>query len=164
MPESVEDRCTRAHEYIFMFSKKSHYHYDHEAIKEDAVGVPHSPGNKNVTQPKEKGARDPGLDPDRVWASDGKKNKRSVWTVNTKGYKGAHFAVYPETLITPCVLAGCPQDGTVFDPFTGSGTTAVVALRHGRNYIGTELNPEYVQIAENRIAESVPQSLSDFLA
>jgi len=159
MPESVEDRCTKAHEYIFMLSKKSHYYYNHVAIKEDAVGVPHSPGNKNVTQPKEKGARDPALDPDRVWASDGKKNKRSVWTVNTKGYKGAHFAVYPKKLIEPCILAGCPVGGTVFDPFTGSGTTAVVALENGRNFVGTELNPEYVKIAEARIKEEVPQSL-----
>ena len=91
------------------------------------------------------------------------KNKRSVWTVNAKGYKGAHFAVYPEELITPCVLAGCPKDGTVFDPFTGSGTTAVVALKNGRNYIGTELNPEYVQIADARIKESVPQTLEEIL-
>jgi site-specific DNA-methyltransferase (adenine-specific) len=134
MPESVEDRCTKAHEYIFLLSKKSHYHYDHEAVKETTVG-----GSE-------------------------KKNKRSVWTVNSKGYKGAHFAVYPEDLILPCVLAGCPKDGTVFDPFTGSGTTAVVALKNGRNYIGTELNPEYVKIAEDRIKESVPQTLSDFLA
>lgn len=161
MPESVEDRCTKAHEYIFMLSKKSHYYYDHEAVKEEAVGKPHAPGNKNVTQPKEKGARDPGLEPDRVWAADGKRNKRSVWTVNTRGYKGAHFAVYPEELITPCVLAGCPAGGTVFDPFTGSGTTAVVALKNGRNYIGTELNPEYVKIAEERIKEAVPQTLEE---
>ena len=159
MPESVEDRCTKAHEYIFMLSKKSHYYYNHVAIKEDAVGAPHSPGNKNVTQPKEKGARDPALDPDRVWASDGKKNKRSVWTVNTKGYKGAHFAVYPKKLIEPCILAGCPEGGTVLDPFTGSGTTAVVALENGRNFVGTELNPEYIKIAETRIKEEIPQSL-----
>lgn len=163
MPESVEDRCTRAHEYIFMLSKKPHYFYDHNAIKEDAVGKPHAPGNKNVTQPKEKGARDPGLEPDRVWASDGKRNKRSVWTVNTRGYKGAHFAVYPEDLIVPCVLAGCPVGGTVFDPFTGSGTTAVVALRNGRNYIGTELNPEYVKIAEDRIAEQIKPNLLEVM-
>ena len=159
MPESVTDRCTKAHEYIFMLSKKAHYYYDHEAIKEDAVGAPHSPGNKNVTQPKEKGARDPALDPDRVWASDGKKNKRSVWTVNTKGCKGAHFAVYPKKLILPCILAGCPEGGTVLDPFTGSGTTAVVALENRRNFIGTELNPEYIKIAKARIKEEVPQTL-----
>jgi DNA modification methylase len=86
-----------------------------------------------------------------------------VWTVNAKGYKGAHFAVYPENLIQPCVLAGCPVGGTVFDPFTGSGTTAVVALKNGRNYIGTELNPEYVKIAEERIKEAVPQTLEEIL-
>jgi DNA modification methylase len=89
MPESVTDRCTKAHEYIFMLSKSPRYFFDHEAIKEDAVGKPHAPGNKNVTQPKEKGARDPGLEPDRVWASDGKRNKRSVWTITTKPFNGA---------------------------------------------------------------------------
>ena len=94
-----------------------------------------------------------------MWAADGKRNKRSVWTVTTKAYKGAHFATYPKDLIEPCVLAGCPVDGTVFDPFTGSGTTAVVAMTHGRNYIGTELNPEYVKLAEARIAEEVPNTL-----
>ena len=164
MPESVTDRCTRAHEYIFMLSKKSHYYYDHEAIKEAAVSAPHAPGNKNRTQPEDKGARDPALEPERLWGADGKKNKRSVWTVNTKGYKGAHFAVYPKELITPCVLAGSPVGGTVFDPFTGSGTTAVVALNNGRNYVGTELNPEYVKIAEDRIREEVTNSLQGFLA
>jgi site-specific DNA-methyltransferase (adenine-specific) len=133
MPESVEDRCTRAHEYIFLLSKKPRYYYDHEAVKETTV---------DATE---------------------RKNKRSVWTVNTRGYKGAHFAVYPEDLITPCVLAGCPVGGTVFDPFTGSGTTAVVALKHGRNYIGTELNPEYVKIAEDRIRESLPSTLDEIL-
>ena len=133
MPESVADRCTKSHEYIFLLSKKPHYYYDHEAVKEPAV------------------------------YGQEKKNKRSVWTVNAKGYKGAHFAVYPEELVTPCVLAGCPQDGTVFDPFTGSGTTAVVALKNGRNYIGTELNPEYIKIAEARIQESVPQTLEEIL-
>ena len=133
MPESVADRCTKSHEYIFLLSKKPHYYYDHEAVKEPAV------------------------------YGQEKKNKRSVWTVNAKGYKGAHFAVYPENLILPCVLAGCPQDGTVFDPFTGSGTTAVVALKNGRNYIGTELNPEYIKIAEARIKESIPQTLEEIL-
>jgi DNA modification methylase len=162
MPESVEDRCTRAHEYIFMLSKKSHYYYDHEAIKEQAVGAPHAPGNKNRTQPEAKGFRDPALEPDRVWAADGKKNKRSVWTVNTKGYKGAHFAVYPKQLVLPCILAGCPEDGTVLDPFNGSGTTGVVALQNNRRYIGLELNPEYVKLAEARIAEEVSPLTSLF--
>jgi DNA modification methylase len=133
MPESVEDRCTKSHEYIFLLSKKPKYYYDHEAIKETTV----SGGEK--------------------------KNKRSVWTVNAKGYKGAHFAVYPENLIQPCVLAGCPKWGVVFDPFTGSGTTAVVAMKNNRHYIGTELNPEYVKIAEERIKEAVPQTLEEIL-
>ena len=163
MPESVTDRCTKSHEYIFMLTKQPKYYYDHEAVKEDAVGKPHAPGNKNRTQPQDKGARDPALEPDRVWAADGKRNKRSVWTVTTKAYKGAHFATYPKDLIQPCVLAGCPVGGTVFDPFTGSGTTAVVALTHGRNYIGTELNPEYVKLAEARIADEVPNTLENCL-
>jgi DNA modification methylase len=163
MPESVTDRCTKSHEYIFMLTKQPKYYYDHEAVKEDAVGKPHAPGNKNRTQPQDKGARDPALEPDRVWAADGKRNKRSVWTVTTKAYKGAHFATYPKDLIQPCVLAGCPVGGTVFDPFTGSGTTAVVALTHGRHYIGTELNPEYVKLAEDRIKEEVPQTLEEIL-
>ena len=133
MPESVEDRCTKAHEYIFLLSKKSHYYYDHEAVKETSV----SGGEK--------------------------KNKRSVWTVNTKGYKGAHFAVYPKNLIRPCILAGCPEGGTVLDPFTGSGTTAIVALENNRNFVGTELNPEYIQLAENRIKEEIPTTLASLM-
>ena len=163
MPESVTDRCTKSHEYIFMLSKKSHYYFDHEAIKEKAVGVPHAPGNKNKTQPSEKGARDPALEPDRVWASDGKRNRRSVWTVTTKPFRGAHFATFPKDLIEPCVLAGCPVGETVFDPFTGSGTTAIVSLKHNRNFIGTELNPEYIKIAEARIKEEVPNTLQEFI-
>ena len=133
MPESVEDRCTKAHEYIFLLSKKSHYYYDHEAVKETSV----SGGEK--------------------------KNKRSVWTVNTRGYKGAHFAVYPKNLILPCILAGCPEGGTVLDPFTGSGTTAIVALENNRNFVGTELNPEYIQLAENRIKEEIPTTLASLM-
>jgi DNA modification methylase len=133
MPESVEDRCTKAHEYIFLLSKKSHYYYNHEAIKEESV------------------------------LGEEKKNKRSVWKVNTKGYKGAHFAVYPKKLIEPCILAGCPEGGTVLDPFTGSGTTAVVALENNRNFVGTELNPEYIRLAENRIKEEIPNTLASVL-
>lgn len=131
MPESVEDRCTKAHEYIFLLSKKPKYYYDFETIKESTV------------------------------SSTEKKNKRSVWTVTTKPFRGAHFATFPKELIEPCVLAGCPKGGTVFDPFTGSGTTAVVALNNGRNYIGTELNPDYVKLAESRIADEVSQTLKD---
>jgi len=89
------------------------------------------------------------------------KNKRSVWTVTTRGYKGAHFAVYPEELITPCVLAGCPVGGTVLDPFTGSGTTAIAALTNRRNFIGCELNSDYAQLAEDRIKAEVPVTLEE---
>jgi DNA modification methylase len=161
MPESVEDRCTKSHEYIFLLSKKPHYYYDHEVIKEPSVYADCGRPSKKKGEFQAKGEPLEGRLPFRAITET--KNKRSVWTVNAKGYKGAHFAVYPENLIEPCVLAGCPKDGTVFDPFTGSGTTAVVALKNGRNYIGTELNPEYVKIAEDRIKESVPQTLSDFL-
>jgi DNA modification methylase len=183
MPESVEDRCTKSHEYIFLLSKKPKYYYDHEAIKEPLAEASYGRAErkKKLMERTGKGTLgkqiENGVDGTHGYAGlalgrngktgyseDGKRNKRSVWTVNAKGYKGAHFAVYPENLIEPCVLAGCPKDGTVFDPFTGSGTTAVVALKNGRNYIGTELNPEYVKIAEDRIKESVPQTLSDFLA
>jgi DNA modification methylase len=163
MPESVEDRCTKAHEYIFLLSKKAHYYYDHEAIKEPSIGLGKTNirfgGNKYGDSDDPKHATKSG----NTYTDNGKKNKRSVWTVNTKGYRGAHFAVYPETLIEPCVLAGCPVGGTVFDPFTGSGTTAVVALKNERNYIGTELNPEYVKIAENRIKEQLPNTLASVM-
>ena len=165
MPESVEDRCTKAHEYIFLLSKKPHYYYDHESVKEPvASSTVNRLSQKNL--PNQTGStRVPGKTNGNMKAvGNGEtRNRRSVWTVTTKGYKGAHFAVYPEELIKPCVLAGCPAGGTVFDPFTGSGTTAVVALKNGRNYIGTELNPEYVKIAEDRIQNQVQPSLMDIM-
>ena len=161
MPESVEDRCTRAHEYIFMLSKKSHYYYDHEAIKEPAQNW----GTRDRSEMRD-GTTDPKLKhhglKGKEWEENPMKNKRSVWTVNTKGYKGAHFAVYPKQLVLPCILAGCPQDGTVLDPFNGSGTTGIVALQNNRRYIGLELNPEYVKLAEARIAEEVSPLTSLF--
>lgn len=166
MPESVEDRCTKAHEYIFLLSKKPKYYYDKDAISEP-LAYPNEKrrprGSKGAWEidGREQGENGGGKPYDGYPT---RKNKRSVWTVNAKGYKGAHFAVYPKELITPCVLAGCPVGGTVFDPFTGSGTTAVVALNNGRNYVGTELNPEYVKIAEDRIREEVANSLQGFLA
>jgi len=168
MPESVEDRCTKAHEYIFLLSKKPKYYYDHEAIKEPLAPSSVSRLQQNIDEQVGSARANGGEKTNGNMKavgdlSSGLKNKRSVWTVNSKGYKGAHFAVYPENLIEPCVLAGCPKDGTVFDPFTGSGTTAVVALKNGRNYIGTELNSEYVKIAEERIKESVPQTLEEIL-
>ena len=87
----------------------------------------------------------------RVWAADGKRNRRDVWTVSTKPFKGAHFATFPPDLIEPCILAGAPEGGTVLDPFFGAGTTGLVAKKHGRKYIGCELNPEYAEMAKARI-------------
>ena len=169
MPESVEDRCTKAHEYIFLLYKKSHYYYHHEAIKEPLAPSSVSRLQQNIDEQVGSARANGGEKTNGNMKavgdlSSGLKNKRSVWTVNAKGYKGAHFAVYPKELIAPCVLAGCPVGGMVFDPFTGSGTTAVVALNNGRNYVGTELNPEYVKIAEDRIREEVANSLQGFLA
>jgi DNA modification methylase len=161
MPEAAKDRCTRAHEYIFMFSKKPKYYHDHIAIKEKGVGAPHSPvGDKSQYDRLQRTHRI------LRWESNGMRNKRSVWTVcvqTTKPFRGAHFATFPKDLIESCVLAGCPVGGTVFDPFTGSGTTAIVAMNHGRNFIGTELNPEYIKIAEARIANEVPTTLQEFI-
>lgn len=163
MPESVTDRCTKSHEYIFLLSKKSHYYYDHEAIKEAAVTAPTSRDKEGEGYQADYPHGPRFSKGERVWGADGKKNKRSVWTVNTRGYKGAHFAVYPKNLILPCILAGCPEGGTVLDPFTGSGTTAVVALENKRNFVGTELNPEYIQLAENRIKEEIPSTLASLM-
>ena len=161
MPESVTDRCTKAHEYIFLLSKKSHYYFDNEAIKEDAKWERW--GNQTVIKEQQGTASWIGSKTKEELAAMGKKNKRSVWTVNTKGYKGAHFAVYPKKLIEPCILAGCPEGGTVLDPFTGSGTTAVVALENNRKFVGTELNPEYIKIAENRIKDEIPTTLASVM-
>ena len=161
MPESVKDRCTKAHEYIFLLSKNVKYYYDHEAIKEDSVfknskgeiGKANSTKNigKNVLDKKGFEIRD-GLKNMGVYP---KKNKRSVWTITTKPFKGAHFATFPKDLIEPCVLAGCPEGGTVLDPFGGSGTTGIVAAEHKRNAVLLELNAEYIELAKARIEKDM---------
>ena len=159
MPESVTDRCTKAHEYIFMFSKSQKYYYDNEAIKEDCVnGDPRPPrgsaGNKHpnagIRKQDELGKSTYTGFNERYEPLE-RRNKRSVWTVPTKPYAEAHFATFPPELITPCILAGCPEDGIVLDPFMGSGTVAATALRLNRNYLGCELNPDYIALANNRI-------------
>ena len=156
MPESCRDRCTKAHEYIFLLSKKQKYYYDHEAIKEPSVFQhkgrygpvkPSSVGNKNKELPGFE-IRD-GLK--NMTGSYPMKNKRSVWTVTTKPCKEAHFATFPIDLIEPCVLAGSPEGGTVLDPFGGSGTTTIAAEKHKRNSILLEINPEYIKLAKDRI-------------
>lgn len=126
MPESVRDRCTKSHEYIFMMSKSQKYHFDNSVMMEIASD------------------------------SDLLRKKRSVWSVATRPYKGAHFATFPPDLIEPCILAGCPVGGSVLDPFGGSGTTAGVAVAHGRSAILCELNPEYAALVPNRV-ESILQ-------
>jgi DNA modification methylase len=157
MPESVRDRCTKSHEYVFLLSKSPRYYYDHEAIKEPSVTNTEGQsirfgGSKYGDSDDPKHATKSG----NVYEDTGKRNKRDVWSINTKPFKGAHFAVMPEALVEPSVLAGSAEGDTVLDPFTGSGTVAVVALRHGRNFVGTELNPEYAKIAYERITGDSP--------
>ena len=158
MPESVKDRCTKAHEYIFLLSKSQKYFFDAEAIAEPSLHYASDPragkGNIQYRDGKRDGADGNGQH--SFVTINPKKNKRSVWTVNVKGYKEAHFATFPEELITPCILAGSREGDIVLDPFNGSGTTGVVSLKHGRRYLGVELNPEYVELAHRRIANSVP--------
>lgn len=147
MPESVTDRCTKAHEYVFLLSKSPKYYFDHEAVKEDAVkGAAGSSFNKGKTAEHQLGRSS---DAERV--EDGKRNRRSVWSVATRPYKGAHFATFPSALIEPCILAGSRPGDIVLDPFMGSGTTAAVALQHGRRAIGCELNTEYLALIEDRL-------------
>jgi DNA modification methylase len=153
MPESVQDRCTKSHEYIFLLSKSSKYYYDHEAIKEPIKGEPEI-RNKNAEGYQADYAHgDRFSKGERVFGADGMANKRSVWSVPVKPYSGAHFAVFPSDLIEPCILAGAPVGGIVLDPFMGSGTTAQVAQDLGRQYLGCELNPKYKSLQDKRIAQ-----------
>jgi len=159
MPESVTDRCTKSHEYIFLLTKNQRYYFDNESIREpikdttdgqasvrrsgdsktrskEHWGVPHNPENVIVKYDEIKGA-----------------NKRSVWSIPTKPYLGAHFAVYPEELIEPCILAGSKAGDIVLDPFFGSGTTGAVAQNLGRRWIGCELNKDYEKLQNERLAQ-----------
>lgn len=155
MPESVQDRCTKAHEYIFLLSKSAKYYYDNEAIKEDSAESSKDRLNQDIKNQKGS-SRVPGKTNGTMNAVGGeKRNKRSVWAVATQSYSEAHFATYPPELIKPCILAGCPEGGTVLDPFGGSGTTAQVASNLNRNAILCELNPEYVEIAKGRLHDSL---------
>lgn len=183
MPESVQDRPTRAHEYLFLLSKSERYYYDHESVKEPAVHASDAPRNRWDT----KDALIPGQKPQKRTGRDkgnaktfcsgvytegkcfdngaqcprgshgnkpnetGLRNRRSVWTVATRPFPGAHFATFPPELITPCILAGCPMGGVVLDPFFGSGTTGDVAQTYRRRWIGIELNPDYCALAARRV-------------
>lgn len=203
MPESVRDRPTRSHEYIFLLSKSKDYYYDHEAIKEPAIydvdgtgtasrKARQKPDNKSMPLGLNAGIRPAKVDKAKAAAfknaaafagknSDkqrghserhngfndrwdkmttkeqctGMRNKRDVWNVATAMFPDAHFATFPEDLIVDCIKAGCPEDGVVLDPFMGAGTTALVARKLNRHYLGIELNPEYVTIAENRLKKEL---------
>jgi DNA modification methylase len=155
MPESVQDRCTKAHEYIFLMSKSQKYFYDANVIKEAAIHegriVKASGSDAKNGEKGEFGATAAGFTTHDTLVTD--RNKRSVWTITTKPYAGAHFAVFPSDLIEPCILAGAPVGGIVLDPFMGSGTTAQVAQNLGRQYIGCELNPAYMELQNIRTAQ-----------
>ena len=182
MPESVRDRCTKSHEYIFLLSKSEHYYFDAAAISEPIAESSAKRYRQNIEA--QKGSdRQPGKTNDpmkavlprfgeekygnntapemrtksgKVYVPTMRRNKRDVWTVSTNGFRCAHFAVFPEKLIEPCILAGSPLGGTVLDPFAGSGTTGVVAKRLRRDFIGCEINPDYAQMAADRIAAATP--------
>ena len=222
MPESVTDRPTRAHEYVFLLSKSARYFYDADAIREPLVVALHAPGNQKLDHSRKDHDR-----VDKVWGTEAGANKRTVWSIATQSFSGAHFATFPEKLVEPCILAGTSERGVcgvtgdpwarvtevrggtigqswhdheedevrgqrsggmslardrgngpykretlgwqptcdhdtepvpalVLDPFCGSGTTGVVALRHGRSFIGIELNPEYIKLARKRIIADAP--------
>jgi DNA modification methylase len=163
MPESVRDRCTKAHEYVFLLSKSERYYWDAEAMQEPAAGGTSKGNGKRLAEQaiaRTGGVISGGTAKSTLGTSaDETRNRRSVWTVATRPYKGAHFATFPPNLIRPCVLAGAPFGGVVLDPFLGSGTTAAVAVSEGRHAIGCELNPEYVALAQQRIAAAEAEVL-----
>lgn len=139
----------RNHEQMFLLAKSPRYFFNHAAIREPAIYPAGTKAAKGSTERKsQKGVNSR---PPEYKVYDGMRTKRSVWTVTTKPFKGAHFATFPPDLIEPCILAGCPPGGTVLDPFGGSGTTAGVALKHGRNAILCELNPEYAALVKARV-------------
>jgi len=152
MPESVKDRPTKAHEYVFLLSKSHKYYYDAEAVLEPTLwaGDPRAGYGRLNYRGKRQGQDGTGQEA-FVSIDPNGRNKRSVWTINTQPFKGAHFAVMPEKLVEPCVLAGSRVGDVILDPFAGSGTVGVVAQKLGRAFIGIELNPEYVKLAEARL-------------
>lgn len=164
MPESVKDRCTKSHEYIFLLSKKPHYYFDYEAIQEPSIWKDDSRKDEGRIEYDGKRTGDdvtPGAQQSFVKITD-MRNKRDVWDITTKAVKEAHFATFPEELVEPCIKAGSRVNGTVLDPFFGSGTTGIVAIRLNREYIGIDLNPEYIEIAKQRTS-NVQMSLEGLM-
>ena len=180
MPESVKDRCTKSHEYLFLLAKSPRYYFNAEAISEPIAGSStkrylqnieaqkgsdRQPGKTNgamkAALPRFGGEKYGDSENEETRTKSGavyvptlRRNKRDVWAISTAGFKGAHFAVFPEKLVRPCVLAGSKPGGTVLDPFCGSGTTGAVATQEGRDFIGIEINPEYSKMSEQRIHEA----------
>ena len=164
MPESVTDRCTKSHEYIFLLSKSKKYYFDSKSIQQTAsqsvksrLGKVENVGYKAFATANNLEESNPMFrkSTTREYQYADKANKRSVWHIPTSSYKDAHFAVFPENLIVDCIKAGCPEDGIVIDPFMGSGTTAVVARKLNRYYVGAELNPNYIDIAKKRLSKEL---------
>ena len=156
MPESVKDRCTKSHEYIFLLSKSPKYYFNNEAIKEPCINSAEEQiAKRNKKQHRENASKEEAKYVQHNFSKVGKiyekRNKRDVWSVNVKPYKGAHFATFPMELIEPCIKAGCPDGGVVLDPFMGSGTTAQVALINNKQYLGCELNLDYKKLQDERI-------------
>ena len=156
MPESVQDRCTKAHEYIFLLTKSPKYFYDADAIKEPVkqVSIDRSKRKMNIIKiTPEKTIYEKAKDSTRVVQEDHMRNKRSVWNMNTAAFPEAHFATFPIELPTYCIKAGCPEGGIVLDPFFGSGTTGLAAQEQSRHWVGIELNKEYIEIAKRRTGQ-----------
>lgn len=162
MPESVKDRCTKSHEYIFLLSKSKSYYFNNDAIAEEAITEP-TVRDKNAEGYQADYAKGERFSPGaRVYGENGKRNKRDVWSVSaSQGYtdeNGSHYATYSEKLISPCILAGCKQGGIVLDPFSGTGTTGSASLHLGRKYLGIDLSERYVAMSEKRLQRIADQS------
>ncbi|MCI8843855.1 MAG: site-specific DNA-methyltransferase [Oscillospiraceae bacterium] len=158
MPESVRDRCTKAHEYIFLLSKSERYYFDAAAIREPCgkkgnARTFRGGGAYTGSQSFQNSTRVERESHGNTANSTGTRNKRSVWYIATAQFKAAHYATFPEKLVAPCILAGCPEGGMVLDPFAGSGTTGVVAKRFRRNFVGVEINPDYWKMAMDRVVK-----------
>jgi DNA modification methylase len=181
MPETVHDRPATSHEYLFLLSKSKRYHYDAKAVMEPCTGRTHlrghgvnakirgglsswqnGPGSHDtIAHNKSRGRvrQNPSFSASIAGQVD-KRNRRSVWTIPCSPFKGAHFATFPQGLVRPCILAGCPAGGLVLDPFAGSGTTGVVCMQEGRRFVGIELNPDYAQMARERIGAELANPTS----
>jgi DNA modification methylase len=150
MPESVRDRCTKSHEYMFLLTKSARYFFNVDAIKEQAVGGASGNSERKLRPSSDvlrRGNQAGGI----PWTGSEFRQKRDVWTTTVSCRKGVHHAVYPRSLIEPCVLASSSEDDIILDPFNGSGTTGIVALDYGRKYIGIELNPKYIELTKERL-------------